>query len=189
MRHLLIALCVSLLTLVPPTWIDKQLAPWLPRAEASFAGQPLTEDEAKALAYQLVPGLAKVDFTIIITTSDDPNAYFAWDDGMLAEKPSAVIVLRGLQGFPRQTQLLVFLHELDHANQWLNAGFESRIIDTEWEADVQGVKWACELGQDSRWVPYFWVWLWHNQGYSGDSNHPLASQRISLENMCPADRF
>lgn len=184
----ILALTVSLVTL--PTWIDKQLAPWLPGLAwgENFAGAPLTEDEAKALAYQFVPELAKVDFTVVIAKSDEPNAYFAWDEGMWTEQPSAVIILRGLQDFPRQTQLLIFLHELAHANQWINTGFESDTRATEWEADVRGTRWACEIGVDSRWVAYFWVWLYQNHGYEGDGNHPMAYERISLENTCPADR-
>ena len=186
MKRLIVVLCVSLLTLTPPVWIDKLLAPWLPRAEASnFAGAPLTEDEAKALAYRFVPGLAGLDFTVVITTSGSPNAMFSWGNGDWSGVPSALILLRGLQDFPRQTQVLIFLHELAHANQLLNVGFESDIVKTEWEADVQGVRWACELGIDSGWVPYFWVWLYQNTGYDGDESHPPAAQRASLNTTCP----
>lgn len=189
MKTLLAALLlVSVSLLTPPVWIEKALTPWLPQAWGNFAGQPLTEQEAYELALRLVPGLTQVDFAVVITSGPNPNAFFAWDAGMFSEKVQAVIVMTGLKEFPRQTQLLIFLHELAHANQWLNVGFESELKQTEWEADVQGVKWACQLGIDSRWAAYFWVWLYQEHGYEGDSNHPMAYERISLENTCPADR-
>ena len=186
-KHPLIISIVISSLLFLPIWIDKQIAPWLPGSTAwgNFAGGPLTEDEAKELAYRFVPRLAELDFTVVITKRDTPNAFFAWDSGEWGGKPQAVIVLMGLQDFPRQTQLLIFLHELAHANQLLNTGFEDDIKATEWEADVQGVKWACELGVDSQWVPYFWVWLYQVAGYEGDASHPKAYERISLEKMCP----